>query len=141
MLRLLGLFIKLSLFALAVLIAGNWIHWDGRSLSDQVRAQVSGGEPSNLVNKMTKLLPGTGSRKPAPRKDKTSRAELVPDMVPLSAAAPLDTAALEPQSAPAATAHGKAISPAVGTAEEIAPSERQRLRALIRELNRSRGSN
>lgn len=37
---LIGLF-KLSFFAVLVLVLSHWIKWDGRTISDQVRSQMS----------------------------------------------------------------------------------------------------
>ena len=36
MLKLIGLCIKLSIFAVIAIIAGSWIHWNGRSLTSHV---------------------------------------------------------------------------------------------------------
>jgi hypothetical protein len=103
MLKLLSLAAKISLFALAVLILGNRLHWGGRTVSDQVRVGMAHAERSHWVGtlrgwaeKMIQDVRKGYSQKP--------RSGALNEKVALSE-------------------------------EEIAPYERQRLRALIKELN------
>jgi hypothetical protein len=52
MLKLLGSGIKLVIFSLLVLILGNWLHWDGRTISDQVKMGMSHAEESSVVHSL-----------------------------------------------------------------------------------------
>jgi hypothetical protein len=105
MLRLLGWLIKLGVFATIVLVLGHVVTWKGKTISDQVKTQLSHAERTDLVGKVkrwskeidsTPLNLGTGSGGTAPK-----------------------------------TGAGK------DTAEELLSSERQKLKALIQELNSS----
>src|SRR4051812_19564944 len=100
MLRLMWSIVKLCLFAIVVLAAGNLVHWRGRTLSDQVRFGLSQAEHS--------IAP----------------ALTIPDLKKLGAPGSLFRKPLQESSD--------------AGSDEVAPSERQKLRALIRELNRSR---
>lgn len=44
MLKLIGLLLKLSLFALAILVLGNIVQIRGRTVSDQIKTQMSHAE-------------------------------------------------------------------------------------------------
>ncbi len=46
MLKLIWMIVKILLFSLIVLVLGNWLTWDGKSLSDQVKTQMN----SHLAN-------------------------------------------------------------------------------------------
>lgn len=46
MLNAFSIFIKCALFAVIVLILGNWIQWKGKTLSDQVKVQMAHAEHS-----------------------------------------------------------------------------------------------
>ena len=100
MLKLLGLFIKLALFAVFVLVLGNWLQWRGKSISDQVKLGMSHAEHTQTFSQIKKWATTVsheaqlGFQK---RESETSSKEDIPD------------------------------------------SERQKLRSLIRELNRSHG--
>ena len=41
MLKAVGWMIKLTLFSIAVLLAGDWVSWQGRTLSQHLRGQVA----------------------------------------------------------------------------------------------------
>jgi len=97
MLRLIGTLIKLALFSTFILILGNSLHWEGKTISDQVKLRMSHAERSDIY----------GSAR--------------------SWAAKLTLDARQ-----GATKKANRI-----LVEEIAPSERQKLNALIRELNNS----
>lgn len=49
MLRFVLLILKLSTFALLVLVLGNWIHWGDRTVSDRVKDQISQAERSPAI--------------------------------------------------------------------------------------------
>jgi hypothetical protein len=97
MLKALGYLFKIALFSIFILILGNAVHWEGRTISDQVKLRMSHAERSQVYgsvrNWAEKLT--LDAKKGAARK-----ADQVID-------------------------------------EEIPHSERQKLRALIRELNNS----
>ena len=56
MLRLLGGAVKLVAFSIAVLVLGQLLTWKGKSLSDQVRLQISHAERFRAVKKGTDTL-------------------------------------------------------------------------------------
>lgn len=98
MLRMLGFCLKFAIFSLAVLILGNWLRWDGKTLSDQIKWRMSHAEESAIfgsVKNWTKQLT-TDAKKGLQKK--------------------IDHISIE---------------------EEIPSSEKQKLKALIRELNSS----
>jgi len=114
MLRLIGFMIKVCVFSIVVLLLGNVIHWRGRTLSDQVRTSMSQVERAveHRIDPSTANTVKHWSKK-----------------------LNFDSAA-KPGSKP------EKIKVASDAQEEgpdmIPPSERQKLRALIRELNGSR---
>lgn len=52
MLRLIGFFLKVSLFSIIVLILGNLVRWEGRTISDQVKTQMAHAERSSLLGEI-----------------------------------------------------------------------------------------
>jgi len=112
MLRLIGWTLKVTAFAVLVLVLANWIRWDGKTISDQVRTQMSHAEDLSILETIKgwaeKLT--LDARKGSTRKRSSGT-----------------SAAMK------------------GSREEagndIPSSERQKLRALIRELNSSGLSN
>ena len=110
MFKILGFFIKLTIFSALVLIIGNLIHWNGRTVSDQVKTQLSHAERtawvgvSGMKHWAGKL---TGDSKEGSARKKTLR----------------PNAALEP------------MDSNEDDSKKIPASERQKLRALIEELN------
>ena len=104
MFRLFTWIVKLVIFICVVLVLGSTLKWHGKTISDQVKTQVSHAEglplASQIMSEWDKLL--QDSKIGAARMQKTSEGK--------------------PQ-------------------EVIPPSERQKLKALIRELNSSRGTN
>ncbi len=99
MLKLFGFFIKFSFFSILVLILGNWLSWDGMTISDQIKLKMSHAEESGILESVRDWA------------DKISR--------------------------DAKKGFQNKVSQ-VSTPEEIPSSERQKLKALIRELNGSR---
>lgn len=107
MLRMIGLLIKITLFSLLVLILGNWIHWHGKSISDQIKTQLSSAEHLG-----SSALRNFSDREPRRHPISIGQGRS-------SAEKPADS-----------------ISEA-NVPEQLHSSERQKLRALIRELNSS----
>jgi len=98
MLKLIALFLKLALFSLFVLVLGNWVRWDGKTISDQVKLKMSHADEADIIGSV---------------RDWADR--LTHD-----------------------AKHGfQKKMDRVTAQEEISPSERQKLKALIRELNSS----
>jgi hypothetical protein len=106
MLRAIFFVIKLVAFSALVLVLGNLIRWDGRTVSDQIRTRLAHAERSELT---TEVRDWAGN--------------LVSDA---------RQGARKKQAAPALSGRGNSES------DSITSSERQKLRALIRELNSSR---
>ncbi|MCM2324399.1 MAG: hypothetical protein NDJ90_14165 [Oligoflexia bacterium] len=107
MFRLLGLLIKASLFAIIVLVLGNWLHWGDRTISDEIKVRMSHAERSDLAGKV-KDFAGDVSR------GLRNSASGGSDDRPIQGG-------------------DKSLS----ASELIPSSERQKLKALIRELNSS----
>ena len=97
MLKLIGYVIKLVLFSAFILILGNAVHWEGKTISDQVKLRMSHAERSDLYGSVRGWA----------------------EKITLDAKQ-------------GATQRAKRVF-----VEEIAPSERQKLNALIRELNKT----
>lgn len=91
--------VKVAVFSLIVLALGNWIHWRGRTISDQVNTNISHAE------QLTGEVAENAKTWVVQKKKQAENA--------------LGDVSRKTQEAP----------------EHIAPSERQKLRALIRELN------
>ena len=53
MFRAIGFLIKISLFSLLVLILGNWIRWNGVTISDQIKFQMAHAEKSAVWMNIT----------------------------------------------------------------------------------------
>jgi hypothetical protein len=131
MLKLIGWFIKASIFAAVVLIIGNYFKVGNKTISDQVKTQLSHAEQSNMANVVDEVKDwahhvtkdqSTGMAK----KIKALRSGRVSENGKIRIAPVID----------------KDQPNAVETAkEEIPSSERQKLRALMRELNSSRETN
>jgi hypothetical protein len=102
MLRVMGYLFKLTLFSILILVLGNVLRWDGKTISDQVRLQMSHAERSGLFGTVRNWADRVtyDTRKGFQQK----------------------------------TGHSLSES---SESEDISPSERQKLKALIRELNRS----
>ncbi|MEO5969097.1 MAG: hypothetical protein ABIQ95_04155 [Bdellovibrionia bacterium] len=97
MLKGIGYLIRLALFSVFILVLGNSVHWEGKTISDQVKLRMSHAERSEVygsVRSWAEKLTLDATRNAIKRVDRV-------------------------------------------TVEEIRPSERQKLKALIRELNNS----
>jgi hypothetical protein len=101
MFKTLGFCIKVVFFSVIVLILGNWLRWDGKTISDQVKLRMSHAERSNLLGVVRNWADEVthDARKGIQKKLNYSRAS--------------------------------------EEEEEIPSSEKQKLKALIRELNSS----
>lgn len=151
MLKAMGALLKLALFSIVILLAGQWISWDGRTLSQHVQAQFAHAEKSDTAAYMRGLArrvtedarsgfeKKTKQRGHVPAATHAAQKAAVPqendseltDRTETQAAAPLQApahTAAQPQAEVRTIAHAE---------EQIPPSERQKLRALIRELNSS----
>ena len=103
MLKLIGVFMKVAIFSIFILILGNTVQWDGMTISDQVRLKMSHAEEYGLVGTMRDWA--------------------------------------EQVTHDARRGFQKKLSQPSSVKEEIHSSERQKLKALIRELNSSRKEN
>lgn len=130
MLNALSWVLKLALLSVAILIAGEWIRWDGRSLAQHVLLGVGHAEKSDAadyVRELTRKITddarlGFEKKAKGPgRKAATTTQESITDRTEMQAAAPM--------AAPTRAAGGARAE------ERLQPSERQKLKALIRELN------
>jgi hypothetical protein len=142
MLSAIGFLFKFALFSVAILVMGNWVQWDGETLSERVQAQLSHAERSDVAaqlrgwtKKITDDARGGVDKKARSRghvthaqrsPDRHVEASSLSDRTETTAAAPQHTA--NPDNA------GHAAT-TVATEEQIPSSERQKLRALMRELN------
>ena len=102
---------KIAIFSIIVLALSNWIHWRGRTISDQVKTNISHAE---------RLSGEAAENAKNWVQEKKRQAESAWDGSAQESAQ--DSIKEKSQDAP----------------ERIAPSERQKLRALIRELNGTR---
>jgi hypothetical protein len=105
MLRLIGLMIKICVFSLIVLLIGNSVRWRGRTISDQVRTHLAHADPVGIVSEVRVWAEGWLG----------------------------DFSKKEPRSK-GRSPGGSAPSDSAAT-DDISVSERQKLRALIRDLN------
>ena len=122
MIKLFGSLLKFALFSIGVLILGNWIRWDGKTVSDQIQTRVSHAENSDMAEKV-----------------KSWSKELIDDTKKASshsAKKSIHGAAAPSGASTHETVSAHSISNEIrNPSEEIPPTERQKLRALIRELN------
>jgi hypothetical protein len=114
MFKAIGWLIKTALFAALVLVIGNLVNWKGRTVSDQVKVQLSHAERTELGEKLKDWTSDT----------KTYRDDLVRETTHEAK----KLTHLRPHTAVAANGEGE-------PSEQLPSSERQKLRALIRELN------
>jgi hypothetical protein len=125
MLNLFGRCLKFALFVFAVLAAGSWIEWRGRTLSDHVATGLSqarhvgvpavGAAASGIAERAKEVASGFSLRE---------------------ASSPRPSSPAPPKRL--AKARTPASAEAEAGAHDIPESERQKLRSLIRELNGSR---
>jgi len=129
MFKLIGALLKAALFALVILVLGNVIRWDGRTISDHVRVRTAKFERSNTLK---------DARGWAEKISEDAREGLKKVPNPLAeknqAATPAGKPAAERQEPKHADNREALKNP---PQERIPASERQKLRALIEELNTS----
>ena len=113
MLKAIGYVLKLSLFAIAVLMLGNWVRWDGRTISDQVRLKMSSASREVPVG-VAKLKNWGDHVSSGVAGGKSKRT--------------------------ASASHSNPVS-AAHTSDRISPAERDKLRSLIQELNSDQPTN
>src|SRR5690348_13926235 len=99
MLKLLGFMIKLALFSLIVLALGNWIEWDGKTISDQIKVQMSHPAKKGMIHDIQGWA--------------------------------------EKLTSDAREVFQKKLANESTATEDITPSEREKLRSLIHDLNHS----
>ena len=109
--------IKASLFTLLILVLGNWVRWDGRTISDHVKSTMAavtrGEKPSRTEKPVAKSIDHAMDKtmtKIRSWKDRISTGE---NETSSSAKSGRSTAEID----------------------RISPNERQKLRSLIQELN------
>jgi hypothetical protein len=140
MFRLLGWIIKASLFAAAVLIIGNIVHWRGKTISDQVKTSLAHAErPNQISNKFDDTVDDLktwanhvteGSQAEKKRSGKKIASEKT--FVESSPKARQNNST---KLASVTSSKSAAQNSEQNAKEEIPSSERQKLRSLIRELN------
>ena len=123
MLKGIGFLVKLVLFSSLVLILGNSLHWRGRTLSEHTKTQMAQMEKSGLASHV-RTWAGTVTTEAG-------------DAIRTTASSAVNAATRATGSiAASSSASGGSET---GISEKIPPSERQKLRALIRELNTPHG--
>jgi len=133
MFKLMGFLMKTALFALLILIMGQIIRWNGRTVSDQVKSHLAQAKRSTAVQDAVR-----GAVKGATRTARSVAGDLADDVTIGAAKA----RAVANEAAQSVTAEiPKVDEEAKDLGREIAPTERQKLRTLIQELNRSHGGN
>lgn len=112
MLKTLLFLIKLVFFSVAVLALGNWLRWDGKTISDQVKVGMSHAEDAHFFSDLQEWAKKVtdDARKGFQSKSKI-RSKSPGILIPSSNAE-----------------------------EDISSTERQKLKALIRELNTSQNN-
>src|SRR5262245_40182579 len=131
MLKLIGWTIKLTVFAVIVLVLGNWLQIDGKSISDQVKSHMSHAQrqaPHLKHSLHQKLTEKIESAREWSESNGVPTMEARNDSLSHSAPAPAATMSKVSSRNPSAKKQKAAQD------EEIPPTERQKLRALIREL-------
>jgi len=131
MFKAIGWLIKLTVFAGIILILGNMVHWRGHTVSDQVKTSLASAQTAETLDDI-KTWANHVTSTPAnahPVNHKGAKKRALPQESPRNSFHPV--VATEPQ--PAAQAEAP-------TQEEIPSSERQKLRALIREINTSQNN-
>jgi hypothetical protein len=131
MFKAIGWLIKLTVFAGIILILGNMVHWRGHTVSDQVKTSLASAQTAETLDDI-KTWANHVTSTPANTRSanhKNAKKRALPLESPHNSYHPV--VAAEPQPATQAEAP---------TQEEIPSSERQKLRALIREINTSQNN-
>jgi hypothetical protein len=121
MIHAVGWMIKLTLFSILVLVLGNYVHWNGKSVSDQVKTQLAHAERSQFAGSIRRW---TGN---VTRDAKRG--------------AHLQKAAVLGGEENRKRSEGRtSMRSEERPQEKIQASERQKLRALIQELNTTKSA-
>ncbi len=113
MFRLIGYLLKVAFVTALILVLGQIVRWEGRTVSDQIKTRLAKAEKSPIVDRVSDWAESWVSERGAPKRRAPQLSER-----PKPVAAERPVAAGSP-----------------GDGREIPPSERQKLRELIRELN------
>lgn len=133
MIHAIGWLIKTAFFAAFILVLGNWVHWGGRTVSEQVKNEMKQVERSRIgadvADQVERLEGWTKNAKGAIT---THVSQGISPQVSQHLKKP-------PMKATSVPSTPTSVSPSasVGDGDKIPPSERQKLRALIQELNTS----
>lgn len=119
MLKVLGLLFKFSLFSILVLVLGNVLSWNGRTISDQVRTSLSQVERAA---------------------DKAGGSEVVEEVKDWTGKLVRDARDGAGKRFSGNKESAAATTNKADAKEEIPSTEREKLRSLIQQLNRSYGS-
>lgn len=125
MLKAIGWLIKASVFAIAVLIVANYLKVGKNTVSDHLKTQLSHAENAEVVGEVKDW---------AQHVTKEHRGGLLKKV-------DIESGVVAAKSEAAVARAKTALAPAKTEGEEISSTERQKLRALMRELNSSRGTN
>ena len=149
MLKAIGFIVKLIIFSVIVLVAGNWVSWDGRTLNHHLQTTLHNAERSDAISQAkdwTRKITddareGFGQRtKHRSHSSAEKRAVTGKNNSVQQASREEDESSDVTETAAAAPAPVPAHTHAefqASSGEKIPSSERQKLRALIRELNSS----
>jgi hypothetical protein len=140
MIHAMGWLVKITLFSILILVLGNWIQWNGKSVSDQVTTQISHAERSNIANSLRRWTGNVAQdmRSGATHKGARHKHEVRSKEVSYQETEEVADASTESsQSASDTTTSSPTSSKEAKPMEKIRSSERQKLRALIQELNTS----
>jgi len=140
MFKAIGWLIKLTVFAGIILVLGNMLHWRGHTVSDQVKTSLASAQTSETMDDIktwaNHMTSNPGSTHTTTHL-KNAKKRALPQESPRNAihrTVVVPVAAAEPQ--PIAPSSQSTTQ----TQEEIPSSERQKLRALIREINTSQNN-
>jgi hypothetical protein len=135
MFKAIGWLIKLTVFAGIILILGNMVHWKGHTVSDQVKTSLASAQTAETLDDI-KTWANHVTSTPANShwaNHKNAKKRALPQESPRNS--------IQHSIQPVVTAEPQPATQAETlTQEEIPPSERQKLRALIREINTSKNN-
>jgi hypothetical protein len=151
---------KLAIFSVFVIILANWVKWDGRTLSEHVSRGIHHAETSETAATVSHSVSGAvgsvtgtvkqwtrkftqgevGEARKESRQHRThARASTSPTAVKVAANSENDSNGNENTDRAPSTAAAPVRDARSDESDQIPSSERQKLRALIRELNSSHG--
>lgn len=138
MLRAISWLVKASVFALIVLIVGNTFKVGNKTINDQVKTQLSHAERVEVVGEVKDWARQITSDQKAgiEKKINAQRTRAIANNGANEA-----RANAHPRIAPRVNGKQYELRSTQTASEEIPSSERQKLRALMRELNTARDSN